>query len=90
MIVKFSTCRKWEIYNFAFLVNSPYFWLFLFCLSLAHWEFAIAVLNFGKKNSIFCLRFNENGKLLILENSSLFKAVSNALILAASVFGNLL
>ena len=50
----------------------------------------IAVLNLGKKNSIFCLRFNENGKLLILENSSLFKAVSNALILAASVFGNLL
>ena len=50
----------------------------------------IAVLNLGKKNSIFCLRFNENGKLLILENSSLFKAVSNALILAASVFGYLL
>ena len=78
------------MYNFAFQVYSLYFRLFTFCLSLAHWEFAIAVLNFGKKNSIFCLRCSENGKLLILENSSLFKAVSNALILAASVFGNLL
>ena len=50
----------------------------------------IAVLKLGKKNSILCLSFNENGKLLILENSSLFKAVTNAHILAASVFGNLL
>ena len=78
------------MYNFSFLVYSAYFRLLTFCLSLATCELVMAVLNLGKKNSIFCFNEGEKGKSLKSEDASFFNAVSKARILAASVLGNLL